>query len=297
MPGRRVWLCLCSLFCLFSLFRPAPAKGQTQVPATPPSVRAVCDAWQEDAEPTVLYVSLPASGPALRYQDGEVRLLFSRPFMVEEDQAGRVEVFPATPTTAAARVPMEEASVFLREQAAGRLRLVVGFQAEPGGLTATPCLRFAGGQVVRVRARPLWVSLRLLDRERARLYTEAGTQRAPEEAQVGTRPDAQVIAREVVFDGEADAGYLAPVLPPLSQRALSCYGKALSRHPGLSGKVVVGAEIDHDGRVVDPRIEINATSEPGLSRCLMEALGSMRPGRPRLPGHVSVPITLRLVPR
>ncbi len=271
--------------------------------STGSSLRALCNGWQEDSESPVLWLPLLPLAP-LRYEDGEVRLRLSRSLLVEDGPEGRVEVFLAASAIAAATADIETASGLLRDQEAGGLRAVLGFQAEAGGLTASPCLRISGGQVVRVRIRPLWVSLTstATGRERVRLFTEAGLGPGPGidpplEAARSVKPDAQILAKEVVFDGEAEADFLSSALPALSQRALSCYGKALVKRPALAGRVVVGADVDRDGRVTDPRIEINATSEPALSRCLMEAVQSIHPGHPRRSGHLSVPISLRLLPK
>lgn len=268
---------------------PAPARAQDQ--ATAAGLRRLCESWREDGPPRALWFDVPA--PQLQYGGGELQLALSRAMTVEEGPQGLVEIFPGQPILAMAALPVAEGSRLIAAQAAGRLRARIVFLPEHGPITQTPCLLVAG-RVTRVRIAPLWVRLFEGLREQARLVTERGADYRIADAGP-EKPEVQINPKDLVFSGEAhDAELFGPALQALRERSLGCYQRILQKRPGLAGKVIIGVEVDRDGRLSDGHVEVDAAGDLGLSRCLTSTLLTAKLHKPQHPGHLSVPITLRL---
>lgn len=288
MPPKTV-IAIASLLCAAPLSR-AQAEPRTAAD----TLRALCAAETQEVDAAVPILSAEVRIQPLRYGKGLLRLDLSSPTLVEEGPRGVVEVFAGEPVEATLAMATEEGAKAIRAQAQGKMQARLSFLPEQNALTGSPCLRLGGGRVTRVRISPLWVTLVSSpapgqSTEPLRLYTPRG-----EPLAVEGKPDVQIDTWGMVFDGDrADVEPLGQAAQAIRGKALLCYQKALAARPNVSGKVILGLDLDRDGRAGEIRVEVDATGEAPLVRCLKEATQGTSFPRLRRGGHLSLPFNLR----
>lgn len=272
---------------------PVAGAGAARTPAertAADTLRALCAAGAQETDAALPILSADVRIQPLRYGKGLLRLDLSSPTLIEEGPRGVVEVFAGEPVEATLAMATEEGAKTIRAQAQGKVQARLSFLPEQNALTGSPCLRLGGGRVTRVRISPLWVTLVQQGQgEPLRLYTPRG-----EPLAVDGRPDVQIDTWGMVFDGDrADLDALGQAAQGVRGKALLCYQKALTARPNVSGKVILGLDLDREGRAAEIRVEVDATGEAALVRCLREATQSATFPRLRRGGHLSLPFNLR----
>lgn len=275
-------------FALAAGLLSGPTQAQERS-TTADTLRRACSTWREGDTGPIF--TAPLRTAALRYEDGGLVLPIPERIGVEDSARGTMDLVPDQPVEADSEMGMEEAARLMRAQADGKLQAVLHFQLARGRMTSTPCLVVAGGRHLRVTVTPLAVSLQRDGREALRLFTERGAVIMPQ-----GRPELTVAGKHLIFEGDAgDRPAIEEALSGLLPRAGACYQQALARRPDLVGRLILGMELDREGRASDCRAEVDAAGDGQLTRCLREVFGDLRVARLRRPGHLSVPILLQRV--
>jgi hypothetical protein len=170
----------------------------------------------------------------------------------------------------------DQAHEIVKARSAGKLKLRVSFRLAPSAELGDPCVRLGGGRTLRMRVEALALDL-VPDEGRARARIESSRFR---EAVADFLP----VSKPRVQIGKTGDLTEVALLKALEMQLLGCYKASLAKNARLRGSLVMGMELDREGRVEAAHPEIDAISDETIVGCAAEKLKAQRfpKGKPHL---------------
>jgi hypothetical protein len=169
----------------------------------------------------------------------------------------------------------DTAKSIVQMRASGKLKLRVTFRLAATAELADPCVRIGGGRM-RMRIDPLAIDLvgsdgRALSRVESPRYRDAIADFLPV-----AKPHVQVPKTTEVTD--------PALLKAIEHELLACYKQGLTKNARLRGSLVVGVDLDKEGRVSAAHKEIDAIGDDSVVGCTLDHFKSQRfpKGKPHL---------------
>lgn len=192
---------------------------------------------------------------------------------------------PADADDLAFAVQPQVADQLVKERAKGKLGFRMTFRLAQHDLSGgDPCVRMSGGRIVKLRIDPMGAALMGLD-GRVRYVAGAG---APREGTDVQRPLVR-LGRPTIQGNGRNADQVLEAAAALEPVLLSCYEAGLQGNKGLRGSLVLGLNVNGEGRIDRVRTEIDALGDETVSSCALAKLRGAT-GFPRKSAAVSLPI-------